>query len=195
MRQKRLKSLLSSVARRYQRLQVKAIIASGHTESAIQYLRNPTPAYSARLLRGFGATLGEKSTIKRTLHLDNVSRDRNSTGDFTHIRIGSNCYIGDGVYFDLANEIILEDNAILSGNVSILTHADCNRSSHLTKHFPRECLPVHVGAGAWIGFGATVLAGAVIGKDAVVGAQSLVTGDVEAETVYAGAPAHKIRDL
>lgn len=188
-------ALVSTLLRRSQRLWVTAIIASGHTEMAIRYLRNPTPAHSVRVLRAFGATIGEGTTIKRSLHLDNVHRDRNSTGDFSHIRIGSNCYIGDGVYFDLANEVILDDNAILSGGVSILTHADCNRSPVLVEQFPRECLPVHIKTGAWIGFGATILAGSVIEKNAVVGAQSLVNGRVEAHSLYAGAPARKIREL
>lgn len=194
-----MKQLIRGVQQRWllrlSNLRVKLIIAADLRGEAIKYLRNPTPHHSISLLRAFGAHIGQGTTIKRSLLLDNVSRDENSSGDFSHITFGGNCYIGDGVYLDLANRVTLEDNAVLSGHVSIITHADCNRSPFLSEKIPRTCTPVHIGDGAWIGFGSTLLNGVHIGTGAVVGANSLVTDDVEEYCLYAGTPARKIRRL
>lgn len=161
----------------------------------IRYLRNPNPLITIKLLRAFGATIGNHSTIKRSLILDNVYGDRNSTWDFSHLKIGEDCYIGDCVFFDLANEIVIEDHAVISGRASFITHAECRRSDFIRERFPRECEPIIVGSGAWIGFGATVLHGVKIGSNSVIGANSLLLEDVEGQCVYIGAPAKKLRRI
>ncbi len=178
-----------------ERVLLRWLIKTRGVSIAIRYLRNPNPKFSADLLKAFGAQVGDGTTIKRSLRIDNVSEDGNSTGDFRHIKIGNNCYIGDGVYFDLANQIFVCDGAILSGHVSIVTHADCNRSSYLADRFPRRCAPVHVKKGAWIGFGATLLAGTTVGENSVVAAKSLVSDDVDPRSLYAGTPACLVRSL
>ena len=161
----------------------------------IGYLRNPDHRISARLLRAYGATIGEKTTIKRSIFLDNVYRDQNSSGDFSHLVIGDNCYIGDCVYFDLANKVVIGNNVVVSGKVSFVTHADCNRSPRLRELFPRTCEQIVVEDGVWIGFGATILNGVRIGENAVVAASALVRLNVEAHTMYGGVPALKIKSL
>ncbi len=162
----------------------------------VRYLRNPRqPEVTSRLLVAFGATIGSRSKIKGPLYLDNVTEDQNSRHDFGYLVIGSNCYIGNGVFLDLANEIRIDDNAVLSGNVAIITHADCNRSPELDAIFPRQCGPVHIGRGAWIGFGATILHDVQIGENSVVAASSLVRDHCEPWTLNAGTPAKQIRQL
>lgn len=162
---------------------------------AVRYLRNPNPRVTVRLLRTFGAHVGDRVTIKRGLLLDNAYEDENSAGDLSHLIIGANCYIGEGVYFDLADRVILEDDVVISGNVSIVTHADCNRAPYLSKAFPRRNGPVHIKRGAWIGFGATVLHGTTVGAHAVVAAHALLRTDAAPKTVYAGTPAVPRRHL
>ena len=161
----------------------------------VRYLRNPNPLSTIRLLKAFDAKIGRGTTIKRGLILDNVYEDENSAGDFSNITIGNNCYIGDGVYFDLSNKIFLEDNVVVSGQVSIVTHADCNRSMYLSQRFPRQCQAVRICSGAWIGWRATILLGVTVGFCSVVGASSLVMRDVAPKALYAGIPAKKIMDL
>jgi len=161
----------------------------------IGYLRNPDPLASVRLLRAFGAKIGERTTIKRSIYLDNVYGDKDSTGDFSHLKIGKNCYIGDCTYFDLANEIIIGDNVVISGGVSFVTHADCNRSQYLEKIFPRTCEKIVVQDGVWIGFKSAILNGVTIGENSVVAAYSLVKKDIEKYYLYGGVPAQKIKSL
>lgn len=161
----------------------------------VRYLRNPNPLTTVSILRCFGAKIGAGTTIKRTIYIDNSYEDENSAGDFSHIKIGNNCYIGDCVYFDLADEIIIENNVVVSGHVSFITHADCHRSKFLEQIFPRICKPIKVSDGAWIGFGSTMLAGVTIGHNSVVAAESLVRCDTEPKTIYAGSPAVNIRNI
>lgn len=161
----------------------------------LRFLRNPDPWISVRVLRMCGAKIGTGSTVKRSLFIDNAYEDAGSKGDLSNLVIGSNVYIGDMVYLDLANRIEIRDNAILAGQVSVVTHADCNRSEYLNARFPRVSAPVTIGAGCWIGFGATILAGVTIGENSVIGANSLVTGDVEPNSVYYGTPATKQKEI
>jgi acetyltransferase-like isoleucine patch superfamily enzyme len=161
----------------------------------VRYLRNPNPRITVRLLRTFGAKVGDRVTIKRALVLDNAAEDENSAGDLSHLTIGDNCYIGEGVYLDLADRIHLDDAVVISAQVSIVTHADCNRAPYLSRAFPRRCGPVRIERGAWIGFGATVLHGTTVGAHAVVAANALLRSNAAPKTVYVGTPAAPQRHL
>lgn len=161
--------------------------------AVVRYLRNPNPAITVRLLRTFGAQVGEKTRFKRGIRLDNVYEDAQSSGDLRHLWIGTNCYIGDDVYFDLANVIELEDDVVVSGHVSFVTHADCNRSPEVARAFPRRCAPITIRSGAWLAYRATVLAGVTVGENAVIAAHALVRDDAEPAMVHAGTPARPIR--
>lgn len=163
--------------------------------AVIRYLRNPNPSITRRLLNAFGATVGSDVTLKRSIFLDNVHGDANSTGDFSHLKIGNECYIGDCIFFDLANEIVIADGAVLAGRVSLLTHAECKRSTFLSQRFPRMCAPVVIEAGAWVGFGVTVLAGVTIGENSVVGAGSLLMQNTDPYWIYVGSPARKVKPV
>ncbi len=159
----------------------------------VRYLRSPNPDVSLKLLRAFGAVIGSNTTIKGSVFLDNVFRDANCTGDFSHLTIGENCYIGEAVFFDLAGNITIENDVVVSGRVSFITHADCNRSQYLSLKFPRKCDGVTVRNGAWLGFNVTVLAGVTVGRQSVIGAGSVITRDAGPQQVYIGAPAKSVR--
>ena len=161
----------------------------------VRYLRNPNPQVTVKLLRSFGAKIGNKTTFKRSLFIDNAYEDENSAGDFRHLNVGNNCYIGDCVFFDLSNEIEIEENVVISGQVSFITHSDCNRSKYLSTKFPRSCQPVKINNGAWVGFRAILLSGVTVGHHAVVASNALLREDAEPKAVYAGIPATKIKSI
>ncbi|WP_459576678.1 LbetaH domain-containing protein [Companilactobacillus alimentarius] len=54
---------------------------------------------------------------------------------------------------------------------------------------------IHLQQNVWLGANVTVLPGVTIGENSIVGACSLVTKDVESNSVYVGSPAKKLRDL
>ena len=161
----------------------------------VRYLRNPNSQISIKLLRSFGAEIGKNVTIKRTVYIDNVYEDQSSVGNFSNLSIGANCYIGDRVYFDLADKIIIENNVVVSGDVSFVTHKDCSRSEYLNKMFKRENEKIIIRDGAWIAFKATILNGVTVGKNSVVAAHSLVMKNVDEYCMYAGLPAKKIKSI
>ena len=49
--------------------------------AVVRYLRNPNPAITVRLLRTFGAQVGEKTRFKRGIRLDNVYEDAQSAAN------------------------------------------------------------------------------------------------------------------
>lgn len=52
-----------------------------------------------------------------------------------------------------------------------------------------------IGSNVFIGWGATILAGKRIGDNTIIGANSVVSGIIEGDSVYAGNPAQKIMSL
>lgn len=171
------------------------LVAALGTDASVRYLRNPSPRVTVHLLRRCGAQIGSRTRFKRSLFLDNTIESRDCAGDFRNLSVGNNCYIGDLVYLDLSERISVDDDVVVSGSVSILSHSDCNRSPELAALFPRKAAPVRLDRGCWIGAGATLLAGVHIGSRSVVAAGAVVTRSIESGTVYAGVPAQKVRSL
>ena len=50
-----------------------------------------------------------------------------------------------------------------------------------------------VGHNFWVGYGACILRGATVGDNAIIGTSTVVTKDVPANAVVAGAPARVLR--
>ncbi|TIT05048.1 MAG: antibiotic acetyltransferase, partial [Mesorhizobium sp.] len=57
----------------------------------------------------------------------------------------------------------------------------------------RQARSVSIGHDVWIGHGAVIMPGITIGNGAIVGANAVVTHDVPAYTIVAGAPARSLR--
>lgn len=166
----------------------------GGIACVVRYLRNPNPRVTARLLSAFGASIGRNTTFKGSLYLDNVTRDRNATGDFRHLSIGENCYVGEAVYIDLADRVIVGSNVMLSARCCVVTHSDCGRSPALAQRFPRSCRAVVIGADCWVGANATLLDGVALGRMCVVGANALVKSSFPDGSVVVGVPARRVPD-
>lgn len=84
--------------------------------------------------------------------------------------------------------IEIGENCGFSTNVVILTHdASTGFSNGYTK-----IGRVRIGNGVFVGYGTTILCGVTIGDNVIIGANSLVSGDVPSNCVYAGNPARFI---
>lgn len=131
------------------------------------------------------------------------------------IQIGDNVYIGASNIY-CANNIVIGNNVLISWGVKIydhnshsLTPEDRNydirlaginvrkgNSLTLNKNWNNVTSePIYIMDNVWIGMDATILKGVTIGENSIIAAGSIVTKDVEPNTIVGGNPATIIKKL
>jgi len=115
--------------------------------------------------------------------------------DSSAVTIGRGVFINTGCkFFSGEGNIVLDDDVEVAMNVTFLaeTHkigsAD-QRGGDLVKS------SLHVGKGCWIGANVVILPGVDIAPGCVIAAGAVVVKNCEANGLYAGIPARRIRDL
>ncbi|WP_125769483.1 sugar O-acetyltransferase [Companilactobacillus furfuricola] len=104
------------------------------------------------------------------------------------IFINFNCnFVDDG-------RISFGDDCMVGPNVTFATAAH-PISPKLRLKKMQYNKPITIGKNVWIGASSTILPGVSIGDNAIIGAGSVVTKDVEANTIVVGVPAKKLRDI
>jgi putative colanic acid biosynthesis acetyltransferase WcaF len=149
---------------------------------AVFYRMSPRPLHSWRsfMLRCFGATMGSNchfypgSRVWAPWNL--VCADQVTAAD------GAEIY--NPAPITLGSHAILSQGAYLCG----ATH------DYDDPRFPLIAFATSVGAYAWVCARASVAPGVNIGEGAVLGLASVATRSLEAWTVYAGAPAVKVKE-
>jgi acetyltransferase-like isoleucine patch superfamily enzyme len=140
-----------------------------------------------------GIAIGDNTCVMHNaeLHVFNFR-------DLPHafIRIGRNTFIGESVVIRGQGGVTIGDSVLIAPMAKILA------VDHRYDDFRRPIIEqgitgrgIVIEDGAWIAAGAVVLDGVRIGRGAVVGANAVVTRDVAAHTVVAGAPARVIKDI
>jgi maltose O-acetyltransferase len=110
------------------------------------------------------------------------------------IRVGARTVINDGCHIEGSAPVDIGEDVALAAYVLILTSShEFGDSSRRAGEWTRES--VSVGSGCWIGARVVVLAGVTIGPGCIVAAGAVVTEDCEANGLYAGVPARRVRDL
>lgn len=102
-----------------------------------------------------------------------------------NIKIGQGTIIGDNVFLDGRDELLIGDHVDIASSVMIL-NSEHNINS---EDFHATLAPVEIGNYVFIGPRVTILPGVKIGKGAVVAAGAVVTKDVEDFAVVGGVPA------
>lgn len=164
----------------YQHELVQRIYEFNHTPETPEGLQK-----REEILRQALGTYGEGLYIIPPIHancgLANVHVGRN-------VVINFNCnFVDDG-------DIYIGDNSLIGPGVSIATSVH-PVSPHLRRHVLQYNKPVRLGKNVWIGAGAVILPGITIGDNSIVGAGSVVTKDVEPDTIVAGNPARVLRKI
>ncbi len=110
------------------------------------------------------------------------------------LSIGDNVSIGPDCLLDLAAPVIFESCVDIGYGTTFITgtHDIGPESNRVGRPTNRA---ITIKSGAWVGAKAVILPGVTIGSGAVVSAGSLVSHDVEANTVVAGVPARVVRRL
>jgi len=139
-----------------------------------------TEEYDKLMHKVFGNNIGKNSMVMTPV----------SGSDLNNVVIGDNVFINSGTLFMATGGITIEDNTILAANVQLITN-----NHDLSQHNIISCKPVHLKKNCWIGAGVTILPGVTIGENSVIGAGSVVTKDIEDNTVAVGSPAKVIKKL
>ena len=131
---------------------------------------------------------GEGVIIEAGFHCDYGNQI--TVGDRTFINI--NCTMLDAPIIE--GVITIGNDCLIGPNVQLLavSHAVEPKQRLQKENF---AAPITIGNNVWIGAGVIVLAGITIGDNSVVGAGSVVTKNIAENTVVAGNPAAKIRDI
>jgi acetyltransferase-like isoleucine patch superfamily enzyme len=105
--------------------------------------------------------------------------------------LGERVFINTGATIVATHSIEIGDDCLIGDLVAIF-----DSDYHpMEPSRPTRTAPVRLGVNVWVGRSATILPGVTIGDHAVIAAGSIVTGDIPARTVAAGAPARPIRTL
>jgi acetyltransferase-like isoleucine patch superfamily enzyme len=108
-------------------------------------------------------------------------------GQDASITIGDHVAINEGSIISAQTLIEIGAESIIGG--AIIYDTDW----HGIDGEKNKTAPVHIGKHVWIGMHAIILKGVTIGDNAIIGAGSVVTSNVEANTLVAGNPAKAIR--
>ncbi|MGI6006019.1 MAG: DapH/DapD/GlmU-related protein [Ruminococcus sp.] len=109
-----------------------------------------------------------------------------------NIRVGKDVFINSGCHFQDQAGIFIGDGALIGHNVvmATLNHDEDPRKRHIL-----HGEPIVLKENVWIGSNATILSGVTIGEGAIIAAGSVVTKDVEPNTVVGGVPAKLIKKI
>jgi putative colanic acid biosynthesis acetyltransferase WcaF len=131
------------------------------------------------LLRIFGADIGKHVLIRPTVRVTYPWK----------LTIGDYAWVGDHVELYTLGEITIGAHAVISQRSYLCTgsHDPASRS------FRIYAKPITVEDGSWIATDVFIGPGVSIGRNALIGARSSLFADAEADYIYAGSPARKVK--
>lgn len=106
------------------------------------------------------------------------------------ITVGDDNYFGHLLHLHAVDDIVIGDGCTFADGVLVNTGRHVPGSTNLVE----PAGPVVIGDRVFVGEGVSILGGVTIGDEAVVGAGSVVTRDVPAGAVVAGAPARGLHE-
>ena len=137
-------------------------------------------AVKCALLRLFGAKVGQGVVIKPFVNIKYPWK----------LSIGNHVWLGEQVWIDNLDEVVLQDHVCLSQGAMLL----CGNHNFKTPSFDLIVKPIIVEQGGWIGAQTVVCPGVTVGSHAVLAVGSIATGDMEPYGIYQGNPAKKIKE-
>jgi len=140
-----------------------------------------------KILKKFGATLGDNIDIETPLIFHNCK-------DFSNLIIGNNCHIGKDCFFDLREQIIIENSVVVSMCTKFITHIDMSNSI-LSVLYPATSSPIIVRNNSYIGANSTILKGVSLQEGSFIAAGSVVINDVGSYTLVGGVPAKFLKKI
>lgn len=141
---------------------------------------NPISLLKVFLLRLFGAQIGKGVNIKPGVNIKYPWR----------LQIGDYSWIGEKVWLDNLDNVKIGSNACISQGALLLT----GNHNYKKSGFDLITKEIILEDGVWIGAKALVAPGSICLSHSVLTANSMLSGKMEAYSVYSGNPAKKIRE-
>ena len=137
----------------------------------------------AELLAELFGTVGNGISVEHNFHCDLGY----------NIHVGENFYAGfNCTILDMA-EVRIGDNCMIAPNVGIYTAG--HTINPIDRHKTGFAKPITIGNNVWIGGHCAIIGGIRIGNNSIIASGSVVTKDVPENTIYAGNPARKLKDI
>lgn len=116
------------------------------------------------------------------------------TGTTAKLEIGSGTSIGHFNHIYCTQSITIEEDVLIADKVYISDnlHSYDNVGLPVIKQPIKQCKPVVIGEGSWLGEHVCVI-GASVGRHCVIGANAVVTQDIPDYSVAVGAPARVVK--
>ena len=111
-----------------------------------------------------------------------------------HVHFGKRVVVNFNCSFVDDGDIFIGDDTMIGPNCTLAT-AIHPVSPRLRKYKIQRNKPIHIGRNVWLGGGAIILPGVTVGDNSIVGAGSVVTKDVEPNTIVVGNPARVLRKI
>ncbi|WP_067149699.1 WcaF family extracellular polysaccharide biosynthesis acetyltransferase [Pseudotamlana agarivorans] len=140
---------------------------------------NPSSKIKVILLKCFGAKLGDGVVIKPGVNIKYP----------WFLSVGNHCWIGENVWIDNLTQVTIEDHVCISQNALLL----CGNHNYKCPEFNLILGKITLKKGAWVGAKAVVCPGVTLNSHAVLTVGSVATKDLDANMIYQGNPAIKIR--
>lgn len=133
-----------------------------------------------RLLRVFGASIGERVVIKPSVNIKYP----------WFLSIGNDVWIGEKVWIDNLTQVSIGNNVCLSQGVMLLT----GNHNYSKSTFDLIIGKIVLEDGVWLGAQSVVCPRVTCFSHAVLAVGSIATKDLLAYSIYQGNPAVKVRE-
>ena len=140
---------------------------------------NPFIGIKVVLLKAFGAKIGKGLVIKNNVIIKSP----------WYLTIGDDCWLGEGCWIDNLDRVIIGSNVCISQGAMLLT----GNHDYTNPTMPYRNAPISIEDGAWIGAQTVVCPGVTMHRNAILTVGSIATKDMEANGIYQGNPAVKVR--
>ena len=150
-------------------------------ETANQMVSRLDKITLVKVLKKYGATIGDDCDIECGLTFHNCI-------DYKGLKVGANVHIGKNCFFDLADEVRIESNVVVSMNTSFITHINMKKSE-LGRIFKPETEKLIIRKNTYIGANCCLLMGVELGENCFVAAGSVITKSFNGNSFIAGVPA------
>lgn len=140
----------------------------------------PVSSFKIFLLKLFGAKIGKGVVIKPHVNIKYPWR----------LTIGNNVWIGEEVWIDNLDDVMIEDNVCISQGAMLL----CGNHNYKKESFDLITGKITIKEGAWIGAKSLVGPSVTVNENAILSVSSVATQNLDANGIYRGNPAVKVKE-